>query len=72
MHVRFEEIKVDLGKIAKRMEGASGAEIEGVVNEAAVRRVRRGGRVVGEEDFKEAVEAYYGSRKRSLFGGLGF
>ncbi|GMH62989.1 hypothetical protein TL16_g03602 [Triparma laevis f. inornata] len=66
---RFE-YNVDLGKIAKRMEGASGAEIEGVVNEAAVRKVRRGGRTVGEEDFKEAVDSFYGSRKRSFLGGF--
>ena len=47
---------VDLNKIARSMPGASGADLANLVNEAALRAVRRGREVVEQEDFEESIE----------------
>ena len=68
---------VDLSVLANLTPNMSGAEIEGIVNEAAIRAVQRARRAAaGEfkrevimEDFEDAVKEFYSSRMR--VGGLG-
>lgn len=48
--------EVDLGVIARQTPGFSGAELEGVVNEAAILAARRGRQAVGMAELQEAVE----------------
>jgi cell division protease FtsH len=65
---------VDRKVLAALTTGLSGAEIEGIVNEAAIRAVQRarvqsgGVRDVNMEDFEESVKAFLQSRMK---GGLG-
>lgn len=47
---------VDLEEIARETYGFSGADLESVVNEAAIHAMRAGRRVIRADDFKEAVE----------------
>jgi cell division protease FtsH len=47
---------VDFAKIARMASGASGAELANIVNEAALRAVRSGRRLVSQEDFEESIE----------------
>ena len=47
---------VDFGAIARAAVGASGAELANMVNEAALRAVRHGRRVVTQADLEESVE----------------
>ena len=47
---------VDFGAIARVAVGASGAELANMVNEAALRAVRHGRRVVTQADLEESVE----------------
>ena len=60
--VRFDDI-------AKAAAGASGAELANIVNEAALRAVRRGSKVTMQEDLEESVEtviAGYQKKNRIL------
>ncbi|MGQ9732455.1 MAG: ATP-dependent zinc metalloprotease FtsH [Candidatus Zipacnadales bacterium] len=50
------EADVDVDVLAKRTVGFSGADIENLVNEAALLAGRRNKRTIGTEEFSEAVE----------------
>ena len=47
---------VDFNKIARMASGASGAELANIVNEAALRAVRNGRKIVEEADREESIE----------------
>ena len=47
---------VDFNKIARMASGASGAELANFVNEAALRAVRNGRKIVEEADLEESIE----------------
>lgn len=47
---------VDFSAIARMASGASGAELANIVNEAALRAVRRGSRAAMQSDFEESIE----------------
>ncbi len=58
VHVRGKPLSeaVDLMTIAKQTPGFSGADIENLVNEAAILAARRGRKSIEMDDFQEAVE----------------
>ena len=47
---------VDFNKLARMASGASGAELANIVNEAALRAVRNGRKIVEEADLEESIE----------------
>ena len=47
---------VDFGSVARMASGASGAELANIVNEAALRAVRDGRRLVTQADLEESIE----------------
>lgn len=47
---------VDLQRIARMASGASGAELANMVNEAALRAVRDGRKIVNQADLEESIE----------------
>ena len=47
---------VDFNKIARMASGASGAKLANIVNEAALRAVRNGRKIVEEADLEESIE----------------
>lgn len=55
---------VDLNLIARATAGASGAELENIINEAALRAVRESRHVVHEEDLMESVEVVIAGYQR--------
>lgn len=60
---------VDFAAVARTAAGASGAELANIVNEAALRAVRRGSKVTVQEDLEESVEtviAGYQKKNRIL------
>ena len=60
---------VDFAAVAITAAGASGAELANIVNEAALRAVRRGSKVTMQEDLEESVEtviAGYQKKNRIL------
>ncbi|NLG29189.1 MAG: cell division protein FtsH, partial [Chloroflexi bacterium] len=58
IHVRGKPLApdVDLGVLAKRTPGFTGADIENLVNEAAILAARRNKRAASMEEFTEAVD----------------
>ncbi len=58
VHTRGKPIdpEVDLGIIARGTPGFVGADIENLVNEAAILAARRNKKSVGHEEFQEAIE----------------
>ena len=54
-HVKIDE-SVDYNAIARATSGASGAELANIVNEAALRAVREGRKLVSQADLEESVE----------------
>ena len=58
VHTRGKPVaaEVDLGELAQSTPGLVGADIENVVNEAAILAARRGRRRIGMSEFNEAVE----------------
>ncbi|MBC7232511.1 MAG: ATP-dependent zinc metalloprotease FtsH [Chloroflexi bacterium] len=58
VHVRGKPLAedVDLMELARQTPGFSGADIENLVNEAAILAARRNKKVIGMDEFKEAVE----------------
>ncbi len=58
VHVRGKPISpdVNLGVLARTTPGFVGADLENLVNEAAILAARRGGTVIEQQDFEEAVE----------------
>ncbi|MGC8786436.1 MAG: ATP-dependent zinc metalloprotease FtsH [Anaerolineae bacterium] len=58
VHVRGKPLAedVDLMELARQTPGFSGADIENLVNEAAILAARRNKKAIGMDEFKEAVE----------------
>jgi cell division protease FtsH len=58
VHVRGKPLAsdVDLGVLARSTPGFVGADIENLVNEAAILAARRNLKVIGQEEFEEAIE----------------
>lgn len=56
--------KVDYNQIARATSGASGAELANIVNEAALRAVRNGRKIVLHEDLEESVETVIAGYQR--------
>lgn len=58
VHVRGKPLApdVDLMNLARQTPGFSGADIENLVNEAAILAARRNRRAIGMEEFQEAIE----------------
>ena len=58
VHVRGKPLApdVDLGVLAKSTPGFVGADLENLVNEAAILAARRGKKQIGMEEFTEAIE----------------
>jgi cell division protease FtsH len=58
IHVRGKPLgrDVDLEVVAKQTPGFSGADIENLVNEAAILAARRNGKSIGMGDIQEAIE----------------
>jgi cell division protease FtsH len=69
VHVKGKPIEptVDLDRIAKQTPGFVGADLENVVNEAAILAARRNKRAIGTRELQEAVErvAMGGPERRS-------
>ena len=55
---------VDFNAVARATNGASGAELANIVNEAALRAVRMGRRVVCQADLEESVETVIAGYQR--------
>lgn len=55
---------MDFNAIARATSGASGAELANIVNEAALRAVRLGRRVVCQADLEESVETVIAGYQR--------
>ncbi len=53
--VKVDE-SVDYNEIARATNGASGAELANIINEAALRAVRMGRKTVSQQDLEESVE----------------
>ncbi len=58
VHVKGKPIAedVDYGAVAKQMPGFSGADIENLVNEAAILSARRGKKTIGMSELQESIE----------------
>lgn len=55
---------VDYNEIARATSGASGADLANIVNEAALRAVRMGRRMVSQQDLEESVEVVIAGYQR--------
>ena len=58
VHVKGKPLEpdIDLSTIAKATPGFVGADIENLVNEAAILAARRNKRTIGQDEFQEAIE----------------
>ena len=61
--VKMDET-VDYYEIARATSGASGADLANIVNEAALRAVRMGRRMVSQQDLEESVEVVIAGYQR--------
>lgn len=61
--VKYDE-KIDFNEIARATSGASGAELANIVNEAALRAVRDGRKLVEQMDLEESVETIIAGYQR--------
>ena len=61
--VKMDET-VDYNEIARATSGASGADLANLVNEAALRAVRMGRRMVSQQDLEESVEVVIAGYQR--------
>ncbi len=66
-NVKMDE-SVSYGEVARATSGASGAELANIVNEAALRAVRMGRSVVGQQDLEESVEVVIAGYQRKDSG----
>ena len=55
---------IDLSAVAKATPGASGADLANMINEAALRAVRNGRRLVTQEDLVESVDVVIAGEKK--------
>ncbi len=58
------ERNVDLSVVAKATPGASGADLANMINEAALRAVRMGHKLVSQEDLVESVDVVIAGEKK--------
>jgi len=58
--------ELDLGYLARRTAGLAGADVQNIMNEAALQAVRRGADSIGMEDIDEAIDRGTIGAKRSL------
>lgn len=49
-------------RLADLTGGTTGADLNAIVNEAAIRAVRRNAMTVSEDDFLRAIQSFYESR----------
>ncbi len=57
VHIKGKPVsEVDLGAVAKLTPGFSGADIENLVNEAAILAARRGKKATGMDELRESIE----------------
>ena len=58
VHARNKKVdpSVDYGQLAKRTVGFSGADIENIMNEAAILAVRRNKEIIGLDEIDEAID----------------
>ncbi len=61
--VKMEE-NIDFNAIARATSGASGAELANIINEAALRAVRNGKKLVSQNDLEESVEVVVAGYQR--------
>lgn len=61
--VKMDET-VDYNEIARATSGASGADLANIVNEAALRAVRMGRRMISQQDLEESVEVVIAGYQR--------
>ncbi len=66
-NVRMDD-SVSYSEVARATSGASGAELANIVNEAALRAVRMGRSVVGQQDLEESVEVVIAGYQRKDSG----
>ena len=59
---------VSYHEVARATSGASGAELANIINEAALRAVRMGRNVVGQQDLEESVEVVIAGYQRKDSG----
>lgn len=59
-----KEEDIDYNQIARATSGASGAELANIINEAALRAVRMGRKLVSQEDIEESVETVIAGYQR--------
>lgn len=66
VHVREKPLDdgVDLGVLARQTPGLVGADIENIVNEAAILASKEGKSAIGMEEFEEATERVVAGRER--------
>ncbi|MBR2520873.1 MAG: ATP-dependent zinc metalloprotease FtsH [Oscillospiraceae bacterium] len=68
LKVHAKDVKMDdsvqLITTARATAGASGADLANIINEAALRAVRRGGRFVSQQDLDESVDLVLAGQKR--------
>jgi cell division protease FtsH len=58
--------ELDLAYVARRTAGLAGADIQNIMNEAALQAIRRGADAIGMEDVDEAIDRGTIGAKRSL------
>ncbi|WP_052447255.1 ATP-dependent zinc metalloprotease FtsH [Clostridium polynesiense] len=61
--VKMEE-DIDLTAVAKATPGAVGADLANIVNEAALRAVKQGRKLVNQEDLEESVEVILAGKEK--------
>ncbi|MCI8888912.1 MAG: ATP-dependent zinc metalloprotease FtsH [Hungatella sp.] len=66
-HVKMDE-SVDYKEIARATSGASGAQLANIINEGALRAVRMGRHLVGQQDLEESVEVVIAGYQRKDSG----
>lgn len=58
------DLNIDFGAIARSTAGASGADLANIINEAALRAVRKGRTKVAQSDLEESVEVILAGYER--------
>lgn len=63
--IRLEDPASTIPVVAKLTNGKSGAELAGLVNEAAIRTARRGGEALSTDDFLDAIRTSEDARSKA-------
>ena len=61
---------IDLDRLARLTPGTCGADLATIVNEAAIRTARRGGKEITVADFDEALKSFFSARGAPQLSGL--